>query len=115
MNTAARLEGANKPLETALLVSREAAPFGTRDDLRAMGRIGLRGRATPVEVYEIKPGFPPEACARLNAAYERFDRGDLEGLAEIDALATEYPDDAALRNLISRLERVGPGGAFLLD
>jgi adenylate cyclase len=115
MNTAARLEGANKPLETALLVSREAAPFGARDDLRAMGRVGLRGRATPVEVYEIKADFPAEACARLNDAYDRFDGGDLAALDDIRAMAANHPDDAALRNLIGRLERVGPGGAFLLD
>jgi adenylate cyclase len=114
MNTAARLESANKSLETRILISREAVTPAIAGVLRAMGRVGLRGRWTPVEVFEPAPDFPADARDRLNAAYARFDGGDREALDVIRALAAEFPADAALANLVARLERVGPGGVFLL-
>lgn len=43
MNTAARLEGANKPLDTRVLVSREAAERSGLDWFRPMGAVTLRG------------------------------------------------------------------------
>lgn len=112
MNTAARLESANTKLRTRILISREAAAPSMAGAFRAMGRIGLRGRSNPVEVFEAAPEFPPEARARLNAAYARFDAGDAPALAEIRALATDFPNDAALHALEGRLEGVGPGGVF---
>jgi adenylate cyclase len=114
MNTASRLESANKQLETKILVSREAAPPSMVGAFRAMGRIGLRGRSTPLEVLEVAVDFPPEARDRLNAAYARFDEGDLAALDEIAVLAAEFPEDAALAGLVQRLEVAGPGGVFRL-
>jgi adenylate cyclase len=115
MNTASRLESANKALNTKILVSREAVPPSMTGVFRAMGRIGLRGRSTPVEVFEAALDFPPEARERLNAAYTRFDAGEVTALDEIAALAAEFPEDVALRGLVSRLEAVGPGGVFRLS
>lgn len=114
MNTASRLESANKTLNTRILVSREAIPPSMEGLFRAMGRIGLRGRSTPVEVFEAALDFPSEARERLNAAYARFDAGEAAALEAIAALAAEFPDDAALQGLVARLEAVGPGGVFRL-
>jgi adenylate cyclase len=114
MNTASRLESANKALGTRVLVSREALPPSMADQFRAMGRIGLRGRATPVEVFEIAVGFPAEARERLNAAWARFDAGETAALDDVRALAAQFADDAALRNLVGRLEAAGPGGTYAL-
>src|SRR3546814_6957811 len=47
MNTASRLEAANKSLKTGVLISAEAAARSGRDDLVPMGRVTLRGRAQP--------------------------------------------------------------------
>ena len=115
MNTAARLESANKQLATRLLISREAMPDAMRADARAMGRVRLRGRSTPIEVFEPVTDFPAEAVARLNSAYARFDGGDIGALDDIRALSAAFPDDAALLNLVHRLESVGPGGVFTLS
>src|SRR3546814_8617992 len=49
MNTASRLEAANKSLKTGVLISAEAAARSGRDDLVPMGRVTLRRRAQPVE------------------------------------------------------------------
>jgi adenylate cyclase len=114
MNTASRLEAANKTLHTRLLVSREALPAALAGEFRAMGRIGLRGRSTPVEVYEACAWFPLEARERLNAAWLRFDAGDRAALDDIRALATAFEEDEALGALLARLEAVGPGGVFRL-
>lgn len=115
MNTASRLEAANKQLETRVLVSREALPVSMESDFRAMGRIRLRGRATPVEVFEAAQDFPSDARQRLNAAYRRFDTGDVSALEEISAIADEFPDDPALPNLVRRLKAAGPGGVYTLN
>ncbi len=115
MNTASRLESANKQLETRILVSREAMPASVAGDCRAMGRIRLRGRATPVEVFEAAPDVPEDSRTRLNAAWLRFDSGDTAALEDIRALAADYPEDTALAKLVDRLEQVGPGGVFQLD
>ena len=114
MNAAARLEGANKPLETQVLFSREALETSTLANFRAMGRIRLRGRARPVEVFDAPVDFPADARQRLNAAYDRFDAGEPAALEEIRELAAAHPDDPALRNFVKRLENVGPGGVFSL-
>ena len=115
MNTASRLESANKQLKTRILISREALPSAMAGVFRAMGRIGLRGRSTPVEVFEAALDFPPEARERLNDAYARFDAGETAALDDIAALVGEFPEDIALRGLLSRLEAVGPGGVFRLS
>jgi len=114
MNTASRLEAANKVLETRILVSREAVPPSMAAVFRTMGRIGVRGRSTPVEVFEAALDFPPEARERLNAAYARFDAGEAAALDEIVAMAAEFPEDLALGGLVVRLREVGPGGVSRL-
>ena len=114
MNTAAGLESANRPLKTRILVSREAISPSMAGLFRAMGRIGLRGRSTPVEVFEPVLDFPSEARERLNVAYARFDAGEVAALGEIGTLAAEFPEDVALHALRDRLEAVGPGGVFRL-
>jgi adenylate cyclase len=114
MNTASRLESANKSLETKLLVSREALPTSMEAQFRTMGRIRLRGRSTPVDVFEFVGDFPAEARDRLNAAYARFDGGDTSALEDIRTLSEEFPGDLALLGLVRRLESVGPGGVYQL-
>ena len=114
MNTASRLESANKQLETRLLVSREALPASMEGEFRAMGRIRLRGRYTPVEVFEWAEEFPADARATLNQAYARFDAGDVSALEDLRALAKAHVDDAALHNLVRRLAAAGPGQSFAL-
>ena len=114
MNTASRLESANKQLKTTILFSREAAPQSMAAKLRPMGRIILRGRAKPVEIFEPAGFFTDEAVDRLREAWRAFDGGDREALDIIEQLAREHPADAALENFAQRLRAVGPGGSFRL-
>lgn len=115
MNTAARLEGANKRLKTRMLISSEVLESVPNHQLRPMGHIVLRGRSTPVEVHEHMPEFPAPALERLRRSYTAFEGGDLAALDSIRTLAEEFPGDLALANLVDRLKTVGPGGAFDLS
>ena len=53
MNTAARLEVANKELGSALLVGPVAAARLGPARLRPLGQLSLRGRSAPVEVFTL--------------------------------------------------------------
>ena len=74
MNTAARLESANKALKTTMLVSDEAKRESTLDFFRPMGRIVLSGRATPVMVWEPVPDMDEALRAELNDAVDPLRR-----------------------------------------
>jgi adenylate cyclase len=117
MNTAARLESANKALKTTILVSREAMQDagGAVDLLRPMGRVVLSGRATPVEVWEPKPDMRAELRAELRSLWEAYDGGDAEALSGIERIAAEHKDDAALQNFVFRIREAGPGRAYVLS
>ncbi len=114
MNTAARLESANKALKTTILVSGEAKAECPLDLFRPMGRIVLSGRAKPVEVWEPAPHVPAELRERLTALWLRFDGGDAKALAELEALAAADKQDAALRDFVYRCREAGAGGHFVL-
>jgi class 3 adenylate cyclase len=117
MTIALAMEAAGKPLYVNILASRQAICPSMQGAFRAMGRIGLRVRSSskPVEVLEAALDFPSEATGRLNAAYARFDAGDVGALGEISALSAQFPEDVALKGLLGRLETVGPGGVFHLS
>jgi adenylate cyclase len=114
MNTASRLESANKVLDTRILASWEALERGSSNRFRRMGRISVRGRAAPIDVFDCDPNFPPEAIRRLDAAVTQFLAGDGRALAVIESLCAEFPNDAPLANLAQRLRSTGPGNVFAL-
>lgn len=115
MNTAARLESANKALESSVMASREFAQASQLTWWREMGRVVLRGRATPVDLFEPVPDFPDadravlaEACAR-SVAGERA-----EAIRLAQEVADRHPDDSALRNLVKRMQDGDDGGTYVL-
>jgi adenylate cyclase len=115
MNVAARLEGANKALKTAALVSREAAEQMGLERFRAMGRVRVRGREKPIEVFEPLGLGQSVADPAVDALISAFDAGDGGALAALKARSAAAPQDTALAYLVSRLEQAGPGGVYDLD
>jgi adenylate cyclase len=115
MNTAARLESANKQLRTTLLVSGSARERSTLDYFRPAGRISVSGRSTPIEIFEPVPHLSSEIVMMLTTLHSRFDKGDPAALEELERYAKDHPEDAALANLVYRLKQAGPGGNFVLD
>jgi adenylate cyclase len=113
MNTASRLESANKYLHSTILVSAEAKTETDLDIFRPLGRIVLSGRATPVEVWEPVPHMAPAERRRLTELWLAFEAGDPDALAALAALAAQQKD-AALAEFVYRLGEAGPGGHFVL-
>src|SRR3546814_1665608 len=100
MNTASRLEAANKALETNVLASREAMLLSGLDWWRPMGRVRLRGRSTPVDLFEPAPEFPAEERAVLAQRLAAFDGEDAvaqdAARERLKAMVNRHPDDAAM-------------------
>jgi adenylate cyclase len=114
MNCASRLEGANKYLKTAALVSDEAKSHISLAVFRPMGRIILSGRAAPIVVWEPAPDFDVELRAELSRLWLAFDGGDRSALDAIEQICLTHDKDAALSAFACRLREAGPGGAVQL-
>ncbi len=115
MNTASRLENANKQTKTGMIASREAVERSELDWWRPLGSIRLRGRALPVDIYEPCPDAEPgdnQKLADILSAVGNDHEGAVSRLVEI---IQSRPDDSALQNLLYRLNNLEPGGYYALD
>ncbi len=112
MNTAARLESANKALQSNMMASREAMERSALDWWRPMGRVVLRGRAKPVDIFEPAPDFPASDRDHLTAALGRLDTDREGALADLAALLARYPHDNALAHLYYRIEQTKDGDIY---
>ena len=116
MNTASRLEAANKGLKTGVLISAEAALRSDRDDLVPMGRVTLRGRAQPVDVFAPRPDLVPERRARIAALVAAHAAGDKNAyVTSATDLSEEFGQDASIMFLIERLNETEKGESYVLS
>jgi adenylate cyclase len=114
MNTAARLEAANKALDSSVMASREFAEASGLDWWRPMGRVQLRGRARPVDLFEPEPDFPSDDRAVLAEACALAASDRAAALALAEAVAARHPQDSALGNLARRMAAMDEGGTYVL-
>jgi len=114
MNTAARLEAANKALDSAVMASREFAEASGLNWWRAMGRVQLRGRARPVDLFEPAPDFPIEDREILARASALAASDREAAAAMVAAVAARHPNDSALANLARRMAEANEGGVYVL-
>lgn len=114
MNTAARLEAANKALESRVMASREFAEQSELDWWRPMGRVVLRGRARPVDIMEPAPDFPRADRNKLHQAMILSETNNTGAVAVVEELVRSHPDDTALGNLLHRMKNLGEGRAYVL-
>jgi adenylate cyclase len=115
MNTAARLEAANKPLASSVTASREFIEQAKPDWWVPMGRIVLRGRARPVDIYQPRPGFPEEDRQKLEEAVKVSDSNHELAVKLVDEVVASHPDDLALKNYSNRIRHLNDGGAYVLE
>jgi adenylate cyclase len=109
MNTAARLESANKSLESNVLASRQIVERSGLDWWRPLGTVVLRGRSQPVEVFDVRPDWSAGDRAALGDAIARRDEG------AIKSLAGRYPADSVIENLLRRIAALDDEGAYVLS
>lgn len=114
MNTAARLEAANKALDSSVMASREFAEASGLDWWRQMGRVRLRGRARPVDLFEPAPDFPAEDRAALAEASALAASDPAAARRMAEAVAARHPNDSALGNLARRMAEMDEGGTYVL-
>ncbi len=139
MNTAARLEAANKALDTTVLASAEVVENLRTSDIIdwfvPMGRVTLRGRSTPVEIYEPRPDASVEDRAAIAALVAAHADGDVEAVnrftdelgrigqkktAAGDVAQAEGPTGPSplgirsLHNLVQRLRQTSGGESYVL-
>lgn len=114
MNTAARLESANKALGTSVMASCEFAERSGLGWWRRMGKVVLSGRSQPVDLFEPVPDFPEADRAELAEAVDQLVTDHAAALARLKALAARHPGDAGLQELVVRSADLNPEGAHVL-
>ncbi|HMO76148.1 MAG TPA: adenylate/guanylate cyclase domain-containing protein [Sphingopyxis sp.] len=116
MNTASRLEAANKSIRTGVLISAEAAARAGRDDLVPMGRVTLRGRAQPVDVLTPRGDLTPDQRARIAEMVAAHAAGDKNAyVTHATAIGAEFSQDTAIMFLIERLNETETGESYVLS
>ena len=102
INTAARLETANKPLGTRLCVSVDTALRHPGFRGRPIGDLVLRGRAAPLRAFEpLRPS--DEDPAAYEAAFAKLEAGDPGALSAFAALVGVRSDDPLANFHLRRL------------
>jgi adenylate cyclase len=114
MNTAARLEAANKPLQSSVSASQEFIEKSNPDWWVPMGRIVLRGRAQPVDIYQPMPDLPEEDRNKLKEVVQVIDSNHELAVDLIDQVVAGHPEDSALENYAQRIRNLNDGGAYVL-
>ena len=96
INTAARLEGANKFLGTRICVSATVANATANFKGRPVGDLMLRGRSEPLRAYEpLQAGaFEGSAAKQYSEAFAKLEAGDVAAMPAFAALVGLHADDA---------------------
>ena len=102
VNTAARLESANKTFGTLVSVSSETLAGCGDVAVRPIGRLVLKGKEHPLMTYEVCRDGRDEA---YDAAYNLIRTEDERALNAFQSLAEERPDDPLVHFHLGRLER----------
>ena len=95
INTAARLEAANKHLGTRICVSATIAGGAENFRGRPVGDIVLRGRSEPLRAYEplTDDAFAAAATTQYSEAFAKLEAGDATAMPAFAALVGLHADD----------------------
>lgn len=114
VNLAARLEGANKPYGTYLMISEYTlAAVGEAVEVRELDLLVVKGKEVPVRVFEVL-GEAGTVDPDVAAAVEVFEQG-LElyrkrefsaALAKFEQVVQQRPDDGPSRTYIDRCKQL---------
>src|SRR5262250_3534300 len=96
INTASRLEAANKALGTRICVSAAVAAGAEGFQGRPVGDLMLRGRSEPLRAYEplLPAVFAGPTTAQYSEAFAKLEAGDAAALPAFAALVGTHANDA---------------------
>jgi adenylate cyclase len=112
INTASRLEAANKALGTRICVSAHVVERAPDMKVRPVGDLMLRGRADPLRAYE--PLRDADAGA-YRAAFDRLAANDPGARASFASLVGADPDDPLANFHLRRLLNGQTGATVAID
>jgi class 3 adenylate cyclase len=117
INTAARLEAANKFLGTRICVSAVIAAGTQKFQGRPVGDLLLRGRSEPLRAYEPLPpaAFEAAATTQYAQAFARLEAGDAAAMPAFAALVGSHADDALAGFHLRRLLNGAKGVRMQLE
>jgi class 3 adenylate cyclase len=117
INTAARLEGANKQLGTRICVSAAVADAAEGFTGRPVGDIVLRGRSEPLRAFEPLPVaiFEKPETAQYSEAFAKLEAGDVTAMPAFAALVGQHADDPLAGFHLKRLLNGAKGVRMQLE
>lgn len=117
INTAARLESANKHLGTRICASASIATAAENFQGRPVGDLVLRGRKEPLRAFEpLRPDqFAAPATTQYGEAFARMEAGDAAAMPAFAALVGTHADDALGGFHLKRLLNGAKGARIQLD
>ena len=117
INTAARLEAANKFLGTRICVSAAIADRAENFQGRPVGDLILRGRSEPLRAYEpLKPeAFAAPATLQYSQAFAKLAAGDIAAMPAFAALVGMHADDPLAGFHLKRLLNGAKGVRMQLE
>jgi class 3 adenylate cyclase len=117
INTAARLEGANKQLGTRICVSAAVADAAEGFTGRPVGDIVLRGRSEPLRAFEPLPVaiFEKPETAQYSEAFAKLEAGDATAMPAFAALVGQHADDPLAGFHLKRLLNGAKGVRMQLE
>jgi adenylate cyclase len=117
INTAARLEAANKFLGTRICVSAAVADAAGHFQGRPVGDLMLRGRSEPLRAYEPLSAevFAEPATAQYREAFAKLEAGDVAAMPAFAALVGTHAGDALAGYHLKRLLNGAKGARIQLE
>jgi class 3 adenylate cyclase len=117
VNTAARLEAANKPLGTRICVSAAVADGAENFRGRPVGDLVLRGRSEPLRAFEplAAAAFNGAATKQYSDAFAKLEAGDAAAMPAFAALVGSHADDALAGFHLRRLLNGAKGVRMQLE
>ena len=117
INTAARLEAANKFLGTRICVSATVADATEKFRGRPVGDLVLRGRSEPLRAYEplSAAAFQGPTTAQYSEAFAKLEAGDAAAMPAFAALVGLHADDALAGFHLRRLLNGAKGARMQLE
>ena len=115
VNTAARLEGANRYLGTRVCMSREAARAYPADDLLPVGSLVLKGKAAALECVTFARTLPVATLHAYREAYALLDQDAARSAALFTEVCRTLPEHGLAAFHLRRLERGEMGTTIVLE
>src|SRR6516225_1241023 len=117
INTAARLEAANKFLGTRICASATIAERAENFQGRPVGDLILRGRSEPLRAYEplLGEAFNAPAVAQYAEAFAKLEAGDASAMPAFAALVGMHADDPLAGFHLKRLLNGAKGVRMQLE